>query len=124
MVKAAVADIVSPAVTTENPDRLFGQIVLLGQDSPGIWTVRVSLKSGNKFSSRGLIFLAVVIGLKPGETGRLFLRDRGENRKLLNLFFEVVPNLLMPEIDAETMLRVVLKQEFAQAGPLPSAQTV
>ena len=120
MVQAAEADVVGPAVAAEDPAALLVEEVLVGHDALVALAVTggLGLHHSEELRRGGLVGLAVVIGLK------ILLRSRDLGGILAvfgdvaDVLRQIVTDLLLAEIHAEAVLRVILEQGVGPGGTL------
>ena len=110
VVQTAVADIIGPAVSSEDPDGLLCQVVLLGEDFLGLCSAH--LLEGRDIGLCGLgIGVSVLQGVDPLlglglDRGALFDQSLSEGHQVLT-------DLVLSDEHSQTVLGVVLKQRVA-----------
>ena len=116
MVQTTEADVVCPAVTTEDPDGLLGDELLALQDLCRLLAAGSS--SLLQLSDQGLcglvVGLGVVLGLQELLKGSLQLsRSLVGTSNLCDLLDQVLADGLLADVQAQTMLCVILEQGVA-----------
>ena len=121
VVQTTEADVVCPAVTTEDPDGLLGDELLALQDLCRLLAAGSS--SLLQLSDQGLCGLVVGLGVVLGSDELLVssLQLCGclvGTSNLCDLLDQVLADGLLADV-AQTMLCVILEQELHHAGPWP-----
>ena len=111
MVKAAVADIVSPAIAADHPDGLFGQAVLTFAQEVDVGAVLLRSRKGlaHRIGERLGLF-AVVALVQPGLQRGLQRLVGGSLDHVSGVHLALFAHLLSRKADTEGKLGVILKQ--------------
>ena len=109
MVHAAEADIITPAVTTEDPLGLLGKEVFLSQDLLSLLAA-ACLEGSNQLVGSSAVGDAYAEGIQPFLTGSFDVFLIGALDQSLDLGLEAVTDRLLSQIHAVTELCVVLEQ--------------
>ena len=111
MVDAAEADIEGPAVTAEDPAALLVEVIfLLKQLCAGVTAAVELFKRSNEILGSGLVCFSAVVGLKPlCSLGNLVCY-------CFDLGLEIIADLLLTEVEAETVLGVIFEQGVCPGG--------
>ena len=113
VVNAAEADVECPAVAAEDPAALLVQeVLLLKQLCTGVAAAVELFERSNEILGSCLVCFAAVVGLEPLCSLGNLVGD------CFDLALEIVTDLLLAEVEAETVLCVILKQGVCPGGPL------
>ena len=113
VVNAAEADVECPAVAAEDPAALLVQeVLLLQQLCTGVAAAVELFECSNEILGSCLVCLAAVVGLEPLCSLGNLVGD------CFDLALEVVADLLLAEVEAETVLCVILEQGVCPGGTL------
>ena len=121
MVQAAVADIVRPAVATEDPDGFLRKIILVSKDRLGQIDICHTLSDNalelcDIFVGSCLALLGLVALIEP------CIRRRGQSvvgatfKKLLGFGDKLLAHGILSEQHAQTVLRVIFEQGVGPCG--------